>query len=118
MHSTIAQIIVMLIFFGLFIIGMVAFINFDRLIKIQHGRYKADWVKDGKPRGMYWKPPELSWFDFGSSISMQKLSVAWLFKTPQWASADSEAKECLRKMRMYVIVFYVAVIFLFIICMP
>jgi GH35 family endo-1,4-beta-xylanase len=83
-----------------------AFINFDRLVKIEYKNHKEEWIRDGKPRGFYWRPPELAWFAISSSLAMHNLTLKWLFKTPQWTANDLEAKECLRKLRQYVFLFY------------
>jgi hypothetical protein len=98
----------MTIFLGLMVLLLFAFANFDRLVKIEYRKYREEWMKDGKPRGFFWGPPESTWF--ASSLAMQSLSLKWLFKTPEWVTNDFEAKATLRKLRLYVLVFNVGII--------
>jgi hypothetical protein len=113
------MIIIITIFLGLMAVLLMAFANFDRLVKIEYKKYKEKWVKDGKPRGFFWRPSEIPWFAFAiaSSLAMQSLSIKWLFKTPEWVTNDLEAKECLRKLRLYVLIFNVGIIVWFVISM-
>jgi amino acid transporter len=90
------------------VVLLMAFANFDRLVKIEYKKYKEEWIKDSKPRGFFWKPSEITWF--ASSLAMQRLSMKWLFKTPVWVTNDLEAKEYLRKLRLYVLIFNVGII--------
>jgi len=98
----------MTIFLGLMVLLLFAFANFDKLVKIEYRKYKEEWMKDGKPRGFFWAPPQSTWF--ASSLAMQSLSLKWLFKAPEWVKNDFEAKETLRKIRLYVLIFNVGII--------
>ena len=90
-----------------------AFVNFYKLVKIEYRKYRAEWIKDGKPRGFFWRPPESTWF--ASSIAMQGLSWKWLFKTPQWMSGDPEAIYLLKRLRLFVLIFNIGIVVWFII---
>lgn len=87
-----------------------AFTDFDKLVQIEYKKYKEEWIKDRKPRGFFWKPSEITWFAVAGSFAMQRLSMKWLFKTPEWVTNDLEAKEYLRKLQLYVLIFNVGII--------
>jgi len=103
------------IFLALMGILLYAFINFGRLVKIEYQRHNKEWIRDGKPMGFFWRFPESSWLS--SSFAMQKLSMQWLFKTPDWTNNDAEARDRLRKLRRLLLIFYVGIIIWFVICM-
>jgi len=103
------------IFLALMGILLYAFFNFDRLVKIEYQRHNEDWIKDGKPRGFFWRAPESSWIR--SSFAMQRLSMQWLFKTPDWINNDPEATNYLKKLRRLVLIFNISIIVWFIINM-
>jgi hypothetical protein len=103
------------IFFILMVILVIAFVNFDKLVKIEYTKYRKDWIKDGKPRGFFWWPPERTLFS--SSLALQALSLKWLFKTPQWMNSDAVAIQRLKRLRLSVLTFYVGIIVWFIISM-
>ena len=107
--------IVIIIFFGLVAFLFLAFTNFDQLVKIEYNKYKEQWIKDGKPIGFFWRPPESNWF--GSSIAMQRLSMRWIFRTPNWATGDPQAKIYLRKLRIFVLTWNVGMIIWFMVTM-
>jgi hypothetical protein len=41
------------IFLSLMVVLFFAFVNFDKLVKIEYRKYRAEWIKDGKPRGFF-----------------------------------------------------------------
>ncbi len=82
--------------------------NFDELVKIEYTKYRAEWIKDGKPRGFFWRPPESIWL--AGSLSMQRLSWKWLFKTPQWISSEPKAVHRLKRLRLFVLIFNIGII--------
>jgi len=104
------MIIIITILLTLVVVLLMAFANFDKLVKIEYKKYKEEWIRDRKPRGLFWKPSEITWFAIGSSLATQRLSMKWLFKTPEWVTNDLEAKEYLRKLRLYVLIFNVGII--------
>jgi hypothetical protein len=109
------MIIILGIFIGLMAVLLFAFVNFDNLVKIEYRKYKDEWTIDGKPRGFFWRPPESTWFS--SPIAMQKLSFRWLFKTPKWMNNDPEAIYRLKRLRLFVLIFNIGIIFWFLISM-
>lgn len=64
-------------------------IFFDWLIHIQSSRFHLDWVKDGKPLGMFH-----TLFDaplFRGSISRNRLIWRWVYQKPGWVEKDEKA---------------------------
>jgi ferric iron reductase protein FhuF len=100
--------IIILIFLGLIPILLLAFLNFDKLVKIEYEKFKTNWIDDGKPRGFFWKPTESNWFS--SSFAMQQLAMYWLFKTPDWINNELKAKEALQKLRIYVLIWNIGMV--------
>jgi len=91
-----------------------ALTSFDRLVKLEYGKYKDDWTRDGKPAGFFWRAGERGWFEFAPYFARNKLSLFWLFRTPSWAAADPEAKGQLKRLRICVLVWNAGVIAFFI----
>lgn len=105
--------IILFLFIGLMGVLLVAFFNFDALVKIEYRKYRDEWTSDGKPQGIFWRPRESTWFS--SSLATHKLSLRWLYKTPQWINNDPEAIYRLKKLRAFVSTFIIGMIFWFII---
>jgi hypothetical protein len=68
---------------------MLNWIFFDLLIKIQCRRFHFDWVKDGKPIGIFHKPPDAP--TFIGSIRRDRLLKRWIFQKPGWVEKDKKA---------------------------
>jgi hypothetical protein len=85
-----------------------AFFTFDRLVKAEYENYRDEWVADGSPKGFFWRAPECTWL--GSSFAMQRLSFAWLFKTPTWATQSAIYRGWLKQLRLSVLVWNVTVV--------
>jgi hypothetical protein len=89
-----------------------ALVNFDRLVKSEFHKHKPQWIKDGKPGGFFWRPYESTFIL--SALATKRLSFSWLFKTPQWVDEDPEARESLKKLRLFVLLWNVGVILWFV----
>ena len=87
---------------------LLGFVNFDRLLKIEYEIYREQWVADGKPFGIFWRPSEST--IFLSLIAMWRLSLYWLFKTPEWIRNDVKAQKHLRKVRIFTLIWNVGII--------
>src|ERR1700690_273631 len=90
-----------------------SFFNFDSLVNIEYKRHNEDWIKDGKPKGFFWRAPGGPLFS--GSIATQKLSFVWLFRTPHWVNNDTEAKIHMKRLRIFVLIFNIGVIVWFVI---
>jgi hypothetical protein len=73
--------------------------------------YKDQWIKDGKPKGFFWTPPDSTWIRSG--LSTQRLSIFWVFKTPSWMQGDINIKSILRTMRICVAIWNIGLIIWF-----
>jgi hypothetical protein len=84
------------------------YFTFDRLIRRQHDEHVDEWIADGRPIGMFWRPDGAR-FSFRSRWAMDKCTWAWLFRSPGWASRDQEALRLLRRYRVLVAVSYIGI---------
>lgn len=94
---------------GLIIVLFMSFSSFNKLVKLEYNQYRQEWIKDGKPQGFYWRPPECTMFSW---YAMQRLTILWLFKTPEWVIGTPSAVDTLRKMRRCVLTWNAGVIIL------
>jgi hypothetical protein len=49
-----------------------SFILFGRLVRWEYFHYRANWIKDGKPTGLLWAPPELKTIGFREMFGWHK----------------------------------------------
>lgn len=105
-----------IILLGLQPILILAFVYFYRLVKIESEMYRDQWIDDGKPLGDYFWKASLS-TSFSTWFPTLRVSWSWLFKTPQWVRNDFKAKSLLRKWRITVLIWNVAIIVWFVISM-
>ena len=85
-----------------------AFFALDRLIRREYQCHRNFWEKDGRPIGMFFRPPESTYIR--SAISFQLCAIFWLFRTPVWVETDSLAKSLLRRLRLYTVIWNVGCI--------
>lgn len=69
----------------------------DRLVRLEYNFYRRSWEKDGKPIGPFFIPPQSRmfggvWVSLKSHHALNKITVAWIFKTPQWVRDEVPAK--------------------------
>ena len=84
-----------LISFGLCIFfGFRANNRFDELMCMFYSSRRDEWEKAGRPIGMRWRPPELTFFRTlylnRSTLVRSILYSRWLFKTPEWIAETAE----------------------------
>lgn len=77
-----------------------SFLMFDRLVRAEYEHDRAAWEADGKPRGFFWHAPECTWPR--SPWSVHRLSVLWLFTTPEWTAKAPDSRIALRRLRVAV----------------
>jgi len=73
------------------------FIMIDKLIKQMHNSHNEEWIKVGKPSGMFYYPSGAR--NLQSMISMQLNVFIWAFKTPKWVKSDAISSSYLKKLR-------------------
>jgi hypothetical protein len=98
-----------IIFFLLIPILLWAFITFDNLIKLEHQKFHFQWMKDGEPSGMYWRPANFH-RSFRNGMATQKSMLLWLFKNPKWVESSDEASKLLKRYRVLVLAWNICII--------
>jgi hypothetical protein len=98
------------IFLLLIPVVFAAFIVFDLLVSLEYSSHRKSWEADGKPRGYFWSPSEIGYFNFSSGIATQRCSLVWLFSTPEWMRQDVKAKRLIFLMRILVVVWNIGIL--------
>jgi|GEM_PF-1304149 len=84
----------------------------SRLLHREYSDHRAIWESDGKPRGMFWIPPESKlggWYiTYASGRAGRVLGFKWLFRTPNWVAHDAETQKLLRLHRILMSAFIVS----------
>ncbi len=101
-----------LLFFLLIPILLWAFFTWDNLIKLEHENFHHQWVKNGKPTGMFWRPPNTS-RSYSSGMATQKFMFVWLFKNPEWVESSDDGMRLIKRYRILVLVWNISVILWF-----
>src|SRR5512147_2025875 len=90
------------------VVLLYGFFQFDCVIRIRYETNRDAWLADGKPKGFFWRAPECSWFSSG--LSMQRLAFGLLFKSPTWALGNKSVLDHLRRLRISILIWNLAVI--------
>jgi hypothetical protein len=90
-----------------------ALVLLDLLVRREYEAHRDAWVRDGRPVGCIWHPPEEDGLGrlarAGWSVAQWRV-VVWLVRTPRWATADPKAVRLLRTLRTLVVVWNAAVV--------
>jgi len=89
-----------------------SFNTFDNLIKLEYEKFHQQWIKDGQPSGLYWRPPDYR-PSFQSGIATQKAMFIFLFKKPEWVASSGFASNLLKKYRILVLTWNISIILWF-----
>jgi hypothetical protein len=84
-------------------------ITFDNLLKLEYEEFHHQWIKDGRQKGMFWRPPASSLtphIGMGRQTSM----FIWLFKQPAWMKSSEQAVKLLWRFRVLVLVWNASVL--------
>lgn len=65
------------------------YFSFDRLLRIEYLKHRAQWELDGSPIGFMWVPPGAKTFAGGMARSL--VVSAWASAKPSWIEGDVEA---------------------------
>ena len=76
-------------FIGAMVALLLSFWRFDRLLRMEYGRYRSQWELDGCPIGFFWVPPGA--FTWSGCMARASVSLAWTWHRPAWVMADAEA---------------------------
>jgi hypothetical protein len=89
------------------------------LLRREYSDHRLIWESDGKPRGMFWIPPDAKlskWYiTYASGRAGRVLGLKLLFRTPDWIAHDAEMQKLLRLHRILMYAFFVSVIAPFVI---
>jgi hypothetical protein len=76
-----------------------------RLLRREYSDHRKIWESDGKPRSMFWIPPECKlggWYvTYASGRAGRVVAFKWLFRTPNWI-AEAETQKLLRVHRILI----------------
>ena len=86
-----------------------SFNTFDSLIKLEYEKFHQQWLKDGQPPGLYWRPRDYR-PSFHGGIATQKSMIILLFKKPEWVASSTQASNLLKKYRILVLTWNVSII--------
>ncbi len=81
---------------------------YDLLIRIESRKFSLDWVKDGKPLGMFYRPPNAPLFR--GLRSRNRLMLKWIFQKPNWITKDEEAKQFYKYFRLAGTIYFSAIL--------
>lgn len=86
-----------------------AFNTFDNLIKLEYEKFHEQWIKDGQPSGLYWRPTDYR-PSFHCGIATQKSMLILLFNKPEWVASGGQAYNLLKKYRILVVTWNIGII--------
>lgn len=88
-----------------------AFFAFDNLLKHQHKYFQEEWIKDGNPRGMFWRPRNQPGSLLNQLFRAHPAIVAFkfLFRRPDWVNKSREAMYLHKRYRRFVLYWNIAV---------
>jgi len=89
-----------------------AFNTFDNLIKLEYGKFHQQWIKDGKPSGLYWRPADYH-PSLQGGIATQKSMLILLFRKPGWIASSAQASNLLKKYRILVLTWNISILLWF-----
>jgi hypothetical protein len=89
-----------------------SFNTFDNLMKLEYEKFHQQWLKDGQPPGLYWRPVGYR-PSFQSGFATQKSMLILLFRKPEWVASSDQASNLLKKYRILVLTWNVSVILWF-----
>ncbi|HKP36939.1 MAG TPA: hypothetical protein VJT71_08770 [Pyrinomonadaceae bacterium] len=76
----------------------------SRLLRLEYSEHRLIWEADGKPRAIFWIPPECrlgGWYlTYASGRAGRTLGFKMLFRTPAWAAEDPETLKLVRVHRI------------------
>ena len=77
-----------------------------KLVRREYLEHRVLWEEDGKPRPMFWTPPETvlgGWYvTYASGRAFRMLLWRWLFATPGWLRQDDSYRSLLLLHRILV----------------
>ena len=78
----------------------------DGLIRAEHELDRAAWEADGRP--FFWRSSEC--MGFRSYMARNRIAFTWLFKTPPWVARSAHCRTQLRRLRIAVLAWNLAIV--------
>ena len=89
-----------------------AFNTFDNLIKLEFEDFHQQWIADGRPSGLYWRPagyrPSLQ-----GGIATQRSMLVLLVGRPEWVASSDYASRLQRRYRILVLTWNICLLLWF-----
>ncbi len=103
-----------LVIFGLTLVAVLisAFYFLDVLVRHEYQFHRSAWEQDGRPTGYLFCPLEATFIR--SRLAFGRVSMAWLFWTPEWVQDDSAARRLLSRLRWCVLIWNIGIIIFFV----
>lgn len=80
--------------------GIWACRSYDHLVSAEYQRYRDEWERNGKPWGVFWRPPGKAWSERRAfTFRGWTRQFGMLFRTPAWMAQDEEMKRLLSRYR-------------------
>ena len=89
-----------------------SFNTFDNLIRLEYEKFHQQWLKDGQPPGLYWRPAGYR-PSFQSGFATQKAMLVMLFSKPEWVASSDQARILLKKYRILALTWNLGIILWF-----
>jgi hypothetical protein len=91
----------------------------SRLLRREYSDHRLIWESDGKPRGMFWIPPEVrlgGWYiTYASGRAGRVVGLKLMFRTPPWAAQEAETQKLVRLHRILMYTFLASLLAPFVI---
>jgi hypothetical protein len=75
---------------------------FDQLVRWEYEHHRAQWEKDGKPKGICWRAEGRPMWE--GDFAKLRVFFFWAFNTPAWAKASPCCRRWLQHFRITVLV--------------
>jgi hypothetical protein len=85
--------------------GLASVVLYDRVLLLQYQQDRIGWVREGRPPGFLWSPPEAS---KPRPVQLATIGIRWLFKAPPIARPPTPARTVYQLFRSATIVALVA----------
>jgi hypothetical protein len=73
--------------------GLGSVVALDRLLRAEYERHREQWIADGGPCGIFWRPGDGQYHRNRRAVA--RVSWSWLFRRPVWMAEDSGSRRTL-----------------------
>ncbi len=91
---------------------ILAFNTFDNLIRLEYEEFHEQWLADGTPSGIYWRPAGRR-PSFQGAFATQKAMFLFLFTKPGWMKSNARASGLQRRYRLLALTWNVGLVLWF-----